>query len=76
MLFKKFKNIKFAIFLILVLTAIFFRFWKVKDYVVFLGDEGRDMLVMRKMVVEKRLTFLGPTASVGGFYLGPIYYWM
>lgn len=76
MLLARFKNIKFAIFLILVLTAIFFRFWKVKDYVVFLGDEGRDMLVMRKMLAEKRPTFLGPTASVGGFYLGPIYYWM
>ena len=76
MLFARFKNIKFAIFLILVLTAVFFRFWKIKDYVVFLGDEGRDMLVMRRMIVEKRLTFLGPTASVGGFYLGPIYYWM
>ncbi len=69
-------KIKFIIFLILILTAMFFRFWKVRDYVVFLGDEGRDMLVMRKMIMEKRPTFLGPTASVGGFYLGPIYYWM
>ena len=34
------------------------------------------MLVMRKMILETRPTFLGPTASVGGFYLGPIYYWM
>jgi len=76
MLLFKFKDIKFVIFLILVLTAIFFRFWKVRDYVLFLGDEGRDMLVMRKMIIEKRPTFLGPTASVGGFYLGPIYYWM
>lgn len=57
-------------------VAIFFRLWQIRDYVVFLGDEGRDMIVMRNMFLEKRLTFLGPTASVGGFYLGPIYYWM
>ncbi|MBI2594335.1 glycosyltransferase family 39 protein, partial [Candidatus Curtissbacteria bacterium] len=59
-----------------ILVAVFFRFWQVRDYVVFLGDEGRDMLVMRHIFTEKKLPFLGPTASVGGFYLGPIYYWM
>lgn len=61
---------------IVLLIAIFFRFWQIRDYVVFLGDEGRDMIVMRNMIENKRPTFLGPTASVGGFYLGPIYYWM
>ncbi len=34
------------------------------------------MRIMRNMILEKRPVFLGPTASVGGFYLGPIYYWM
>lgn len=69
---------KLQIFLLMlvVVVAIFFRFWQIRDYVVFLGDEGRDMIVMRNMILEKRPTFLGPTASVGGFYLGPIYYWM
>lgn len=58
------------------LIAAFFRFYKVADYVVFLGDEGRDMIVMKKMIVDHEFTFLGPTASVGGFYLGPIYYYL
>ncbi len=70
------KTLATALLIILLATAIFFRFYKIRDYVVFLGDEGRDMLIMRKMILEKRPTFLGPTASVGGFYLGPIYYWM
>jgi 4-amino-4-deoxy-L-arabinose transferase-like glycosyltransferase len=65
----------FFIVLIIAATA-FFRLWQIRDYVVFLGDEGRDMIVMRNMILEKRPVFLGPTASVGGFYLGPIYYWM
>lgn len=56
--------------------TIFFRFWKIRDYVTFLGDEGRDMIVIRNIFVEKHLPFLGPSASVGGFYLGPIYYWI
>lgn len=70
------KKIELLIFITLILTAIFFRFWLIRDYVVFLGDEGRDMIVMRNMIKDMRPTFLGPTASVGGFYLGPIYYWM
>lgn len=69
---------KLQVFLLalLILTAVFFRFWQIRDYVVFLGDEGRDMIILRNMIQEKRPVFLGPTASVGGFYLGPIYYWM
>jgi len=34
------------------------------------------MIVMRKIFSQRDIPFLGPTASVGGFYLGPIYYWM
>ncbi|OGE12848.1 hypothetical protein A3G14_00900 [Candidatus Curtissbacteria bacterium RIFCSPLOWO2_12_FULL_38_9] len=69
-------NYKLIILLVLITVTAFFRFWEIRNYVVFLGDEGRDMIVMRNIFVEKNLPFLGPTASVGGFYLGPIYYWM
>lgn len=69
-------DFKILLFVGLVLLAIFFRFYQIKDYVVFLGDEGRDMIVMRNIFTKHDLPFLGPTASVGGFYLGPIYYWM
>lgn len=40
----------------------------------FLGDEGRDVLVVYN-ILHGDLTLLGPTASVGGFFLGPIYYY-
>ena len=69
-------RIEVLFLLVVLLTAVFFRFWQIRDYVVFLGDEGRDMIVMRKIFTEGKLPFLGPTASVGGFYLGPAYYWM
>jgi 4-amino-4-deoxy-L-arabinose transferase-like glycosyltransferase len=41
----------------------------------FLGDEGRDVLIVMHMIVNHKFTLLGPTASVGGFFLGPIYYY-
>jgi len=75
-IFKNFKQLQLVLLVILIVTAVFFRFWQIRDYVVFLGDEGRDMIVMRDIFVKGDIPFLGPSASVGGFYLGPIYYWM
>src|SRR3989344_3337643 len=69
-------RVKILLLSAVVLVAIFFRFWMIRDYMVFLGDEGRDMIVIRDIFVKHHIPFLGPTASVGGFYLGPIYYWM
>ncbi|MCL5010116.1 MAG: glycosyltransferase family 39 protein, partial [Patescibacteria group bacterium] len=62
-----------AIILILILAA-FLRLYRIADYMTFLGDEGRDVLVVYK-ILHGHLTLLGPTASVGGFFLGPIYYY-
>ncbi|MCR4325014.1 MAG: glycosyltransferase family 39 protein [Candidatus Curtissbacteria bacterium] len=70
------RKIQLAILAVVLVAAIFLRFWQIREYVIFLGDEGRDSIVLRNMIINKRPTFLGPTASVGGFYLGPIYYWM
>lgn len=59
---------------ILVLAA-YLRLYKISGYMTFLGDEGRDVLVVMRMIVNHKFTLLGPTASVGGFFLGPIYYY-
>ena len=56
------------IFLILVIAA-FMRLYRINDYMTFLGDEGRDALVVKKIIVDHKPTLLGPTASVGGFFL-------
>lgn len=42
----------------------------------FLGDEGRDMLVVKRMIVDHKFTLLGPTTSVGSMYMGPVYYYL
>jgi len=54
--------------------AAFLRLYRIRDYMTFLGDEGRDVLVVYN-ILHGKLTLLGPTASVGGFFLGPIYYY-
>src|SRR3989344_6018677 len=71
-------NRKFSIgtvaVLLILLSAAFLRLYRIQDYMTFLGDEGRDVLVVYNML-HGDLTLLGPAASVGGFFLGPIYYY-
>ena len=59
----------------IVLLAAYLRLNNITGYMTFLGDEGRDVLVVKRMLVDHKWTLLGPTASVGGFFLGPVYYY-
>lgn len=59
----------------ILLIAAFLRLYRISDYMTFLGDEGRDVLVA-KGILEGQFTLLGPRASAGDFFLGPIYYYM
>jgi glycosyltransferase involved in cell wall biosynthesis len=74
LLFKKDKKLIFL--LAIIILASFLRLYKINDFMTFLGDEGRDMLVVKRMVVDKKLTLLGPVTSVGRMHLGPLYYYM
>src|ERR1035437_7729351 len=72
------KNLKFRpqniLLPIIILIAAFLRLYRIQDYMTFFGDEGRDVLVAYN-ILHGHLTLLGPTSSVGGFFLGPIYYY-
>lgn len=76
---KKLKNIFHIIRLrypiVILVIAAFFRIYKISDYMTFLGDEGRDAIVA-KDILQGNFTLLGPRASAGDFFLGPIYYYM
>lgn len=68
---------KALLWLIPILTlAAVLRLYQIEGYLQFLGDQGRDVLIVKRMIVDHNLTFLGPSASVGGFFTGPIYYYM
>ena len=63
--------------LLSVLTlAAFMRIYKINQYLTFLGDEGRDVLVVKRMLLDGKFTLLGPITSVGSIYMGPIYYYL
>jgi len=72
---KKYLSFNLFSLVTILLIGAHLRLYRISDYMTFLGDEGRDVLVIKRMIVDKKFTLLGPTASVGGFFLGPIYYY-
>jgi len=74
------ENIKYQIIknwslVLILLLAAFLRLYRISDYMTFLGDEGRDVLEVKK-ILEGDFTLLGPRASAGDFFTGPIYYYL
>ena len=70
-----FKNRNLILLGLILLLAAFLRLYMISDYQTFLGDEGRDALVV-KGILEGNFTLLGPRSSAGDFYTGPIYYYL
>ena len=54
----------------------FLRLHLIYQTATFLGDQGRDAIIMRNIATLKDLPALGPITSVGSIYLGPLYYYM
>ena len=42
----------------------------------FLGDQGRDILIIREFLKHGNLFFIGPQTSIGNMYLGPFFYYL
>ncbi len=59
----------------IILIGSFFRFYRIGEYMTFLGDEGRDALVVRRLLVNADIILVGPGTSIGNMYLGPLYYY-
>lgn len=64
------------ILLIILLVGAFFRLFKIDQYMTFLGDEGRDVIIVRRFLTEAHPPLIGPGTSIGNMYLGPLYYYM
>lgn len=61
--------------LILILATIL-RVYDIDSHLTFLGDEGRDTMVVRDIILGRNLTIIGPGTSIGNMYLGPWYYYL
>lgn len=69
-------RLEVLIILGILLLAAFLRFYKIDQYMTFLGDEGRDALVVKRILTQFDFPLLGAPTSVGNMYNGPLYYYM
>lgn len=69
------KKLSLILLVAILLLAAYLRLYRISDYMTFLGDEGRDVMVA-KGILEGHLTLLGPRSSAGDFFMGPAYYYM
>jgi 4-amino-4-deoxy-L-arabinose transferase-like glycosyltransferase len=65
-----------VLLLFVFLIAAFLRTYKVRDLTTFSADQGRDALIIKKILVDYRFTLLGPKTSISDVHLGPIYYYL
>lgn len=72
---KKFFKKHWLLIAILVLAS-FLRLYRVSDYMEFLGDQGRDVTIIKDFLKNGNLFFIGPQTSIGNMYLGPYFYYL
>ena len=66
---------KYLPIFLLLLFGVFLRFWRLEGFVTFLGDQGRDAIVIRRILTGEHFPAIGAPTSIGQVYLGPFYYY-
>lgn len=74
-MFKKFLK-KYWLLVAILLIASFFRLYNIAGYMEFLGDQGRDVTIVKDFIKNGNLFFIGPQTSIGNMYLGPYFYYL
>ncbi|MDD4938179.1 MAG: glycosyltransferase family 39 protein [Candidatus Shapirobacteria bacterium] len=67
---------KYWVLIIILLLGAFLRLYQIGDYMEFLGDQGRDVTIIRDFLKNGDLFFIGPQTSIGNMYLGPYFYYL
>ncbi len=71
----KFKS-HHLLLVILLLVSLFLHLYRLEPLMNFHSDEGRDLLIMKKMFDTHKPALLGPRTSTGNMFLGPLYYYL
>ncbi len=70
------KKINLRLWIVLIL-AIFLYFWQIQTNQYFSYDQARDFLIVKKILVDHKLTLIGPSLGIAdGAYLPPWYYYL
>ena len=73
------KKIQIVIFGLLILSLIVTRFYRLGETAFFVNDQGRDIKVLYNMLINGKMTLIGPATSFAGqfgnIYFGSYYYY-
>ncbi len=69
-------NLWFILMVCLIVAVFFLRLYRLPEYLMFLSDQGRDAIVLKRLVTLEKLVFVGPTTSIGNVFTGPFYYYL
>lgn len=72
---KLFTDRYFMAAFLLFIIGTFLRFLRLAEFVTFLGDQGRDAIIIKRILTLEHFPAIGPTTSVAQVYLGPFYYY-
>lgn len=61
---------------LIILCAVFLRMWRLGDFAMFLADQGRDAVIIKRIVMLEHFPLIGPPSSIGQVYLGPFFYYL
>src|SRR4030067_1400245 len=71
-----FRNIRVILPVLVIMLAIILRFYKFNEFVTFLGDQGRDAIIIKRIVTLEHFPAIGAPSSLGQIFLGPFYYYL
>lgn len=74
------KVIDIILLLLIFDFGLFFRIYRINEFATFLGDQGRDAIIVKRIISFEHLPAIGAPMSiatnVGNLYLGPFYYYL
>lgn len=69
-------HLYYGIVALVILATTFLRVYRIPETLMFLSDQGRDAIVLKRLVTLEKLVFVGPTTSIGNVFTGPFYYYL
>jgi len=59
----------------IIIIGAFLRFWRLEERQYLTYDQSRDYIIIKRIIVDKKFTLVGPTVLAPGVYLPPFYYY-
>lgn len=70
------KRISLLLFIIILSISLFFRFYKIHDFMIFGMDQENEMLIVKNIASGKHFPLIGLSSSDTGTYRGPLFLYL